>query len=173
MEKFFGKLIKSAQSLKKEIKITKGLNVDEEFVMVNVHSCEFCGKKFSKPCSLGGHISKLHTEERQERRREIKLEEFKERLVSRSGRRQWANTEHYLSFAQHRINKTNDVCAYIYCKKYLKKRLLIYKKIQDVKLKSWLRDQCLSIHHLKFCLELNYVLIYNIIINFLKFTFIN
>ena len=88
LEKFFGKLIKSAQSLKKEIKRTKGLNADEEFVMVNVHSCEFCGKKFSKPCSLGGHISKLHTEERQERRREIKLEEFKERVMSRSGRRQ-------------------------------------------------------------------------------------
>lgn len=60
LEKFFRKLISKAQTLKRQFKISKGLNVYEDFVLVNVHVCQYCGQKFSKPCSLGGHISKLH-----------------------------------------------------------------------------------------------------------------
>lgn len=80
--------MKSAQYLKRELKKAKGLNVDEEFVMVNVHVCQYCGKKFPKPCSLGGHVSKLHSEERQERRREMNLEGHRGKLESIGAKRQ-------------------------------------------------------------------------------------
>jgi hypothetical protein len=43
-------------------------------VPVNSHVCEYCGKIFPKPCSLGGHISKLHF---QQRRRDKENEELK------------------------------------------------------------------------------------------------
>ncbi len=74
LETLLNRMISSAQSVKRNIKKIKGLNVDEEFILVNVHQCEYCGRKFPKPCALGGHISKLHAEERaQERRKEAKM----------------------------------------------------------------------------------------------------
>ena len=66
------RLIKSTQIVKNNFKRLKGLNVNEEFVFVNVHVCEYCGREFSKPCALGGHISKIHS---QDRRKEQKMDE--------------------------------------------------------------------------------------------------
>jgi len=44
--------------------MVKGLTLEQEFVPDSIHVCQYCGRKFLKPCSLGGHISKLHWEER-------------------------------------------------------------------------------------------------------------
>ena len=60
LEKVMNKLTFEAQKVKNNLKRLKGLNVDENFVFVNVHVCEFCKREFSKPCALGGHISKVH-----------------------------------------------------------------------------------------------------------------
>lgn len=76
------KLTSSAQGVKRNMKKIKGLNIEEEFVLVNIHVCEYCGRKFPKPCALGGHISKLHS---QNRKKEVKIEE---KLDSPKGRGQ-------------------------------------------------------------------------------------
>jgi hypothetical protein len=64
LEALLKRMISSAQSVKRNIKRVKGLQVDKEFIFKNVHQCEYCGRKFPKPCALGGHISKLHSQER-------------------------------------------------------------------------------------------------------------
>lgn len=57
------KLLGEAQTLKNKLKMVKGLPLDQEFIPDTSHNCPFCPRKFDKPCSLGGHISKVHYKE--------------------------------------------------------------------------------------------------------------
>lgn len=66
----------SAQENKNKLKIEKGLSLDKDFVLENFHFCQYCGKKFLKPCSLGGHISKLHWEERKREKENVEIQEW-------------------------------------------------------------------------------------------------
>ena len=74
LETLLNRMISSAQSVKRNIKKIKGLDLEKEFVPERNHKCEYCKREFSKPCALGGHISKLHAGERaQQRRKEAKM----------------------------------------------------------------------------------------------------
>jgi hypothetical protein len=68
-----------AQALKDKLKKVKGLPLDQEFIPDTSHNCPFCPRKFDKPCSLGGHISKVHYKES----RKLKQETISKNLSSR------------------------------------------------------------------------------------------
>lgn len=65
-----------AQTTKNKLKIEKGLSLEKDFVPDNSHICQYCKRKFAKPCSLGGHISKIHSEERKKEKEQLEMQEW-------------------------------------------------------------------------------------------------
>ncbi len=122
--------------MKNNIKMLKGLNVDEHFVFVNVHICDFCKREFSKPCALGGHISKVH------RGKGVKMDE--ENFESLIPRGKWDRKAGQRANPQ--ISERNDVHVCLIYKNEFRKNLIGCYKDENVRcenVKSWVRDQCL------------------------------